>query len=99
MEEFRNALGHQIAERGFGFDNGAMRWADACVMLTPCGNDAHTELGWMAGAGKLAIVLLAEGHPPGLMLKVADYICLSMDEVLDTLEAGLAFKKLARSML
>ncbi len=83
-EQTREVLRHPIAEEGFGFDFSAMKWADACVMVQPSGRSAALELGWCAGAGKLAIVLLADGQEPELMLKVAK-ICTSLDEVLAAL--------------
>src|SRR5262245_14946747 len=49
---FRAALKNPIAERGFELDFDAMKWADACVLVMPCGRSAHLELGWCAGAGK-----------------------------------------------
>lgn len=47
--EFRGALGHAAARRGYAADTAAMRWAEAFVLLLPCGRSAHMELGWAAG--------------------------------------------------
>lgn len=80
-EHTRRVLAHPVAEHGFGLDIGALRWCDACVMVQPCGRSAALELGYAAGAGKKAIVLLDDGQEPELMLKVADSICISLDEV------------------
>jgi hypothetical protein len=52
----REVLSHPMAEHGFGLDIGAMRWADAIVMVQPCGRSASWELGWGCGAGKLTAV-------------------------------------------
>lgn len=80
-EVFRVALKTAPAEEGFALDFAAMQWADACVMVQPCGRSAAVELGWFVGAGKPAIVLLAPGQEPELMLKMASALCVNMDEV------------------
>ncbi len=54
--EFKNALKHPIAEAGFKSDFDAMKWADVCILLLPCGRSAHSEAGWMKGAGKKVYV-------------------------------------------
>lgn len=83
-EKTREVLSHPRAEEGFGLDFDAMKWADTFVMLQPCGRSAALELGWAAGAGKRALVLLADGQEPELMLKVAK-LCTTLQEVLDEL--------------
>lgn len=80
-EVTREVLSAPRAEEGFTLDFDAMKWADACVMVQPCGRSAALELGWCAGAGKLAVVLLDDGQEPELMLKVADKIAITLDEV------------------
>lgn len=86
-EETRQVLRHSIAEQGFAYDIGAMRWCDAIVMVQPCGRSAALELGWGAGNGKLTVVLLDDGQEPELMLKVADKIAVTLDEVVQFLKA------------
>jgi len=86
-EETRQVLGHSIAEQGFAHDIGAMRWCDAIVMVQPCGRSAALELGWGAGNGKLTVVLLDDGQEPELMLKVADKIAITLEEVVSFLKA------------
>lgn len=81
-ERTREVLSHPIAQAGFDSDFDAMKWCDAIVMVQPCGRSAALELGWGAGAGKLTIVLLADQQEPELMLKCADRLCTSLDEVL-----------------
>lgn len=66
------ALSHPSAVQGFGFDFNAMKWADACVLLLPCGNSAHLEAGWFAGKGKPVAVLVPELREPELMYKCFD---------------------------
>lgn len=76
----RVVLQHPVAQRGFDLDFAAMKWADAIVMAQPCGRSAALELGWGAGAGKITVALLADGQEPELMVKMADYIAVSLDE-------------------
>ena len=83
-EHYRKGLEHDIAKAGFQSDFEAMHWADAFVLVQPCGRSAHLELGWACGAGKLTVILLADGEPE-LMNKLADYVCVDMEEVLNVL--------------
>ncbi len=87
-ETYRACLSHPIAERGFASDFAAMKWAEAFVLVQPCGRSAHLELGWACGAGKRAIMLLADGEPE-LMSKLADHICCDIAEVLAALDRPL----------
>jgi hypothetical protein len=80
-------LEHPVAEEGFHFDFTAMNWADAIVMVQPCGRSAALELGWGCGAGKLTIVLLVDGQEPELMLKMAEYLVTSIEDVVQILRA------------
>ncbi len=82
-EKYREALlTHPRAAQGFNADFAAMRWADTCLLVLPCGRSAHLELGWMAGAGKRTLILTQDGEEPELMALLADRICISPDEVL-----------------
>lgn len=74
-----------LAKRGFESDFSGMKWADVGVLLLPCGRSAHLELGWMAGAGKRTIILTKDGQEPELMALLATEICISLDEVIETL--------------
>ena len=67
-------LNHPVAERGFKADLDAMLWADTCVLVLPCGRSAHTEAGWMAGAGKRVVVYIPEMVEPELMYKLFDQV-------------------------
>ena len=83
---YREALKHPIAQQGFKSDLDGMIWAEACVLLLPCGRSAHLELGWMAGRGKRTIIWANDYEQPDLMPLLADRICISQKEVLQTLE-------------
>jgi hypothetical protein len=83
--EYRAKLSHPRAQAGFGSDFDAMKWADTCVLVLPCGRSAHLELGWMAGAGKRTLILTRDGEEPELMALLATRICVSVAEVLRVL--------------
>lgn len=71
-QRLRAALTNPIAQSGFDLDFNAMKWADACVLLLPCGLSAHMEAGWMGGAGKHVAILAPEIREPKLMYKMFD---------------------------
>ena len=83
--EFIDALSHPIADRGFGNDMVALERSDAVVLVMPCGRSAHLELGYAIGAKKTSIILLSQSEPE-LMYKMADYVCTSLEEVLEVLD-------------
>ena len=85
-EKTREVLAHEISKEGFGLDFDAMQWADTILMVQPCGRSAALELGWGCGAEKLTVVLLADGQEPELMLKCADMLCTSLEEVIEFLK-------------
>lgn len=82
--QYRAALSHPISEHGFKLDFDAMKWADTCVMVLPCGRSANTEAGWMKGAGKSVYVYSPMKQEPELMYKIFDGIIASTDELYET---------------
>lgn len=78
-EEYIQALKHPVAEHDFKADLAGMQWAEAIVLLYPCGRSAHLEAGWAAGNGKKLCVVLAPDIVPDLMIKVADEIYPSIE--------------------
>lgn len=54
------ALEHPTALEGFRSDYEGMKWADACVLVHPCGRSAHLEAGWMMGQGKQTVIYVPE---------------------------------------
>lgn len=84
-EQYREALQHPAAERGFRLDVGGMLEAAACVLLLPSGRSAHIEAGWFAGAGRPVVVLLDDASEPELMYLLTAAICVSVSEVLEVL--------------
>lgn len=63
-DEYLEALKHPVAEHGFKLDFDAMKWADACVLVLPCGRSAHLEAGWLSGQGKTTVILLDDLRTP-----------------------------------
>lgn len=84
--ELRVSLHHPLALAGFGKDEAAMEWAEACVYVLPCGRSASLEAGWMIGSGRPTAILLADGEPE-LMYRLAfqsgGAVCTSLDEVVE----------------
>jgi hypothetical protein len=81
------ALDHPVAQFSLALDYGGMQWANVCVMLQSCGRSAALELGWAIGAGKRTAVLMTDGQEPELMLRLAEVLTTSVDELLTWLAA------------
>ena len=81
FEEYSEGLNHPLAERQFEADLDAMQQADTCILVLPCGRSAHTEAGWMAGAGKRVIAFFPKMTDPELMYKLFDKVVGNLDEL------------------
>ena len=79
--QYAEGLHHPLAERQFQADIDALTWADTCVLVLPCGRSAHTEAGWMAGAGKRVIAYIPEMVEPELMYKLFAGVAGSLEEL------------------
>lgn len=84
VEEYLAGIEHPIAQAGFKSDFDAMKWADTCVLVLPCGRSAHLELGWFVGQGRRTAILL-DGPlvTPELMYLMVDY---RSDDIIDVVE-------------
>lgn len=82
-QQYRDALRHEYAQFGFNRDFNAMKAADACVLVLPCGRSAHLEAGWMKGAGKkvFAYIPLSCAIEPELMYGMLDYVADDVNEI------------------
>jgi len=81
--QYAEGLHHPLAERQFQADIDALTWADTCVLVLPCGRSAHTEAGWMAGAGKRVVAYIPEMVEPELMYKLFDGVAGSLEELVE----------------
>lgn len=87
FKQYAEGLNHPLAERQFKADLDALDWADACVLVLPCGRSAHTEAGWMAGRGKKVVVYIPKMEEPELMYKLFDAVVDSIDGILQHLQS------------
>jgi len=74
------------ATEAFNFDQEALHWCDVCVLVLPCGNDAHLEAGYAAGQGKRTIFLLDESFTPGIMYRLGGEFATNIPELIASLE-------------
>jgi hypothetical protein len=82
-------LTHPVARAGFEKDMGALRAADATVIVLPCGRSAHLELGYAVGAKQRTIVYLDDPmSEPELMYLACSTICVSLAEVVAALASA-----------
>jgi hypothetical protein len=91
FDAYRKALAHPIARAGFMLDRDAMSWAEACVLVLPCGRSAHLEAGWMIGQGKPVIVYIPEPEhvePELMYLLGGDCLRSTLHGVLAALKVG-----------
>jgi len=92
-QQFSKGLCHSIAAWGFKNDFDAMKSADACVLLLPCGRSAHLEGGWMKGAGKKLFILVPEKQEPELMYRMSDGVVDTMSDILVLCDPSLTYNK------
>lgn len=87
QDEYLTGIEHRISVAGFTLDFDAMKWADACVLVLPCGRSAHLELGWFVGAGKrTAIMLDGPDVTPELMYRMVDLLATDVRQIIEWLE-------------
>jgi len=79
------AYSHVLAVQGLEQDLAAMLACDVLVMVQPCGRSAALELGWAIGSGKKTVVLMTDGQEPELMVRLADHLVTSLDDVINLL--------------
>jgi hypothetical protein len=81
ISRYLAGLDHPRAVEGFKRDMDALRKCEACILVNPCGQSAHAELGWACGAGKLTAVYCPEIREPDLMIKMAMHITASWESI------------------
>lgn len=92
-KQYLAALANPIAERGFALDMTALRAADVCVMVMPCGMSASLELGYAVGAGKRTAVFVPAIREPDLMVKMADLVTADLAELREWISSGRVEKR------
>lgn len=81
-EQYRKALQHPLAVRGYAFDKGALDRCEACVLVLPSGRSASWEFGNAMGQGKRGYVIMFDAFEPELMYREAT-ILTTMNELFD----------------
>lgn len=91
LQRYVQQLQHPVAEDGFRKDFDAMKWAEACVLVLPCGRSAHLEAGWFVGQGRPCVVFNPREVTvePELMNKMCTGIVDDLDDCADLLEREL----------
>ena len=87
-DQFIKYRAHPLALRGFAHDSVALKACDACVMVLPCGDSSHIELGWAAGNGKSTFILWAPGTRADLMYSLADHVCPDLGSLIELIGPG-----------
>ena len=80
---YMELLAHPVALRGFELDMNALKSADLCIMVMPCGLSAGIELGYCVGAGKPCAVYVPGMRDPDLMVKMAELITIDIVELMN----------------
>lgn len=89
-EEYRAALQHPIARRGYLNDVDALEQCDVCLLVLPSGRSASWELGYAMGMHKPGVVLQIGKVEPELMYREARIIA-SMEELKALFSPGGAY--------
>jgi nucleoside 2-deoxyribosyltransferase len=85
--EYREALKHPLARKGYAHDISALKACETCVLVLPSGRSASWEFGYAMGQGKRGIVLQFDEVEPELMYREAE-IVTSMSEFYDLFHPG-----------
>ena len=81
-QQYRHALEHPAAVRGFQLDIDALNACDACLLVLPSGRSASFEFGYAVGKGKRGAVLMLDKYEPELMYR-GNQILTTMPELFD----------------
>jgi hypothetical protein len=88
VNRYRAGLDHPFAVEGFNRDMDALKTANACLMVMPCGPSASMEMGWACGAGKMVAVYMPAIREPDLMVKMADLVTTEWSDIEGWLTKG-----------
>lgn len=91
-EDFTKMLSEKQARDRFQEHFSAMKDADVCIMLLPCGASSHSEAGFMKGSGKRVFVFdKREAVEPELMYLMYDGYTADADDLflwIDKISSG-----------
>jgi len=74
-EEYKRALEHPLAKKGYEADMAALMGADLCVLVLPAGRSAAYEFGHHCGrTGRPGIVYIPEPCEPELMFRASSIV-------------------------
>ncbi len=77
------------AQKAFKEDKKNIDWADAVIMIMPCGRSSHLELGYAAGKGKQTVIYYPSGFTKGefeTMYGFADLITSCIEDITSLLQ-------------
>jgi hypothetical protein len=89
-EQAVEALKHPMAQENYGVDKRHLDWAEACVLVLPCGKSAHLEAGYCKGKGKPLVTFLSDGDPE-LMHLLSDNIVTDLDQLTEIFKPEIDF--------
>lgn len=82
VEQFNEVLEHPVARHGAALDVAALISCDVCIMVLPCGNSSHIELGYAIGASKIGVIWAPVDFKADLMYAMAHYMSDDLPKVL-----------------
>lgn len=81
---YKEALRGHAARHVFAFDKHHLDRCDAAILALPAGRSGHLELGYVAGTGKPAFILLdGQDSRFDVMYQFADEVFHTKDEMID----------------
>lgn len=83
---YEEALKGYAARHVFSFDKHHLDTADAALLVLPAGKSGHLELGYVAGQGKPAFILLDDPERWDIMCQFASVVTPSLDEIVNTIK-------------
>lgn len=92
-KDFLKARKHPLAIKGFKQDKDALEKCDSLILVLPCGNSAHIELGYAIAKGLKTYVLWEEGSRPDLMYGFVDNIFPDLYSFYDAMKEEICQKK------
>jgi hypothetical protein len=80
-ETYEKVLENSVVQHGLALDMVGLVQSDVTLLVLPCGNSAHLELGYAIGAGQLTAIWAPENFRAELMLGIAQYMSSSLPKI------------------